>query len=259
MANDSFDENLPEIIKRAKLNTDNIEKHVTNLKNEDYWVRCDAVAALLKIGDERVVEPLIEIIKDLPAIMKEPRLPAIIKRAKFNKDDIDKHVSDLYYEHKDDRIDAIMALLNIGDERVVEPLIEVLKDEEYRYKNNHSEWEPQMCLMIIEALGEIGDLRAVQPLIKMLKFARTRPELEEGQQTRWHAAMALGEIGDSRAVGPLVEVLEDEGEDEEVLVYASEALEMIGEERAVEPLSEVQKDEGVSLNAMRSPFEKDRS
>lgn len=87
--------------------------------------------------------------------------------------------------------DAVSALADIGGERVVEPLIRALEDENVRW-----------CA--VDALGNIGDPRAVEPLISLFK----------GEKWWWsmHQAVAeaLGKIGES-AVKPLIEALNDEG------------------------------------------------
>ena len=99
----------------------------------------------------------------------------------------------------------------IGDVRMVEPLIKALEDEDSGVRN-----------LAANTLGKIGDKRAVEPLIK---------ELGDGNSS---AAKALGEIGDTRAVEPLINTLgDDEGD---VRYYAVEALGKIGGGRAVEPL-----------------------
>ena len=76
---------------------DDVNSLIAVLKHEkDSHVRAKAVEALGKIGDARVVEPLMQALKD---------------------------------EHWDVRRKAAWALGNIGDVRGVEPLIHALRDE----------------------------------------------------------------------------------------------------------------------------------
>jgi HEAT repeat protein len=61
------------------------------------------------------------------------------------------------------RMDAAIALGEIGDVRAVNPLIEVLADPDYRVRREAA-----------RGLGEIGDARAVDPLIKTLSDKERR-------------------------------------------------------------------------------------
>jgi HEAT repeat protein len=110
---------------------------------------------------------------------------------------------------------AAVALGELGDCRAVEPLIQVLHDDD---------WD--LGRAAAEALGRLGDHRAVGPLVTALGS----PELN----VRRYAAEALGRIGDADAVEPLVGALKDD--DEILRTEAAEALGRIGDRRAVEPL-----------------------
>ena len=113
------------------------------------------------------------------------------------------------------RMNAVEALVKIGDASAVEPLIAALRNKEVVVRENAA-----------EALGKIGDARAVEPLIAAL-----------GDNDGWvrvNAAEALGKIGDARAVEPLIVALGNK--DVVVREKAAEALGKIGDARAVEPL-----------------------
>jgi len=84
--------------------------------------------------------------------------------------------------------DVCKALGQIGDERAVAPLIEVLeksKDDDSRKTAT-------------TALGQIGDERAVMPLIKLLEDERTDGEVCTS------IVVALGKIGGERVIEALV-------------------------------------------------------
>jgi len=104
---------------------------------------------------------------------------------------------------------AAYALSEIGDARVVEPLISALTSDVGLVRHEAA-----------EALGKIGDARAVEPLIAALTSDVGCP-----------AAEALGKIGDTRAVEPLIAALTSDA-----CFQATEALGKIGDARAVEPL-----------------------
>ena len=103
--------------------------------------------------------------------------------------------------------EAADALGQLRDPAAVQPLMEVLTDDQY----SGIRWKAA------EALAQIGT-PAVEPLIAVL----SHPE----EDVRWKAAIALGEIGDTRAIGPLIELLRDE--DRFVKGRAAYALGLIG-------------------------------
>ena len=126
----------------------------SNLEDDDWRVCRDAVVALGKIGDPRVVEPLVKALGDDDdgvywtaheslVMIGEPAVEPLIKAL----EDKDKDVRTL----------AAFALGEIGDARAVEPLIKALEDEDKDVRRYAA-----------DALGEIGDARAVEPLIKAL-------------------------------------------------------------------------------------------
>jgi len=135
-----------------------VDKLIESLKDNDSEVRRNAASVLGKIGSERAIEPLIERLKD---------------------------------DGPDVRWKADSALGEIGSERAIKPLIKRLKDD-----------NPDVRRSAAYALGEIGSERAIKPLIERLK--------DDNPYVRWSAASALGEIGSERAIKPLIERLKDD-------------------------------------------------
>jgi len=88
------------------------------------------------------------------------------------------------------RAKAVKALGNIRDLRVVEPLIQALKDEHWDVRRRAA-W----------VLGNMGE-PAVEPLLQALE--------DEHWDVRRKAAWALGNIRDARAIEPLIQALRDE-------------------------------------------------
>ncbi|MDE2723651.1 MAG: HEAT repeat domain-containing protein, partial [Gemmatimonadota bacterium] len=86
------------------------------------------------------------------------------------------------------RMQAVEALGQIGDARVVPSLLEALKDPNI-----------QVQYIAIKALGELRDTRAVEPLVEALEHR------DPGIVST--AALALGELRDTRAVEPLITIL----------------------------------------------------
>ena len=86
------------------------------------------------------------------------------------------------------RMQAVEALGQIGDARVIPSLLKALKDPNI-----------QVQYIAIRALGELRDKRAVEPLVKALEHRD--PGIVSA------AALALGELRDKRAVEPLRTIL----------------------------------------------------
>lgn len=126
-----------------------------------------------------------------------------IKKSK-RVEDLVKALSSSYDDTE--RIQATLALGEIGDPKTIEPLILALKD----YNSDVREY----AAIALEKIGT----PAVEPLIKAL--------FDKNSNIRYKAAEALGEIKDNRARGPLTRALMDE--DLHVQLKAKEALERLG-------------------------------
>jgi HEAT repeat protein len=111
------------------------------------------------------------------------------------------------------RLNAIEALRNCKDKRIVESLIQAITDEDEDIR-----WRAA------EALGNIGDSEAIVSLVKALK--------DNDWNVRMMAAEALGNIDDTRAVDHLIEALKDDNVN--VRLRAVEALYKKGDEKSVE-------------------------
>lgn len=99
-----------------------------------------------------------------------------------------KGLIDALKKGRPSRIDASIALSKMKDVRAVDPLIQILNDE-----------DPEVRSSAAIILGDIGDKKAVEPLIQALKDT----------EARTRAVTALGKIGDVRAVEPLTRTLSD--------------------------------------------------
>jgi len=195
-----------------------VEQLIQALKDENRYVREEAAMALGEIGDKRAVEPLINALKDEDSDVRMEAAEALDQMGWKPGYVTEK----AYYLVAKKEWDEAVKL----GEPAVEPLINALKDEASSVR-----WEAA------GALGKIGE-PAVEPLINALK--------DEDSSVRWGAAEALGEIGDERAVEPLINALKDE--DSDVRWKAAEALVKIGEP-AVEPLIHALKDEDSDVRA----------
>jgi HEAT repeat protein len=173
------------------------------------------VMAFGRIGDKRVVEPLIDMLHN-NSNHPTTQYFAILALGEIRAEGAVEPLINLLYGDPVFRGSAARALGKIGDKRAVEPLIGALNDDDQNVRRS-----------AIQALGAIRDKRAVKPIIDAL-----RGDVE----VRDMAAETLGKIGDKRAVEPLIGILHgdgDMGREEAIL-----ALGEIGDEKAVEPITE---------------------
>ncbi|MCK4307846.1 HEAT repeat domain-containing protein [candidate division WOR-3 bacterium] len=242
-----------------------VEPLIKALDNKDADIRCGAVEALGEIGGEETIEPLIQAMKDrmkarqlvdtrgmsLDRYLEYNRyINSEAKKAliKIGKPAVPQLIKVLKSEESDVVGDTVDILGNIGDERAIKPLFQVLKNfakEPYIRKTvakalDRLGWKPEndkekvYYLFALNKFKKLATVEkkalipAIEPLIQMLK--------DEDNIVRSGAAkaLALGEVGDERAVEPLIQMLKDENK--WVRSGAAKALGKIGDERAVESL-----------------------
>lgn len=189
---------------------DEIDIQIDLLQDPDWVVRREAVITLGEMGDERCVEPLVRCLRDGDWQVREAAVEAI---AEIGPPAVDMLLR--YMRDWEARKYVLRALGKINDERVLDPLISMLKSDEFKDDATR-------------ALVELGK-PAVPKLIEALS---SREEFVKKQ-----AILALGDIQDERAVDPLIALLQDE--DWLVRLTAASALEKIGDLRgraAIKPL-----------------------
>ena len=206
------------------------------LEDEQDYVRCGVSTALGNLGDERAVEPLIQLLEDEDnSEQSSATTPIRIAKPPDYKNEVRRIVA--------------TALGNLGDERAVEPLIQLLEDEDISLRNKVAialiklkknpllidrlykgdvkvrrsiaeafarQLEPAVSgsllskfddeddivrANIASALGKVSDLSSVDPLMSLLN--------DESSFVRNRAVIALGRLGDARAMSALVPLLND--------------------------------------------------
>jgi HEAT repeat protein len=165
------------------------------------------------MGDERCVAPLCSALRDGDWQVREVAIdglgqigsPAVELLVKLLRDwDVRKSV--------------IAALGKIRDERVLEPLLLQLRNDEFKDD-------------AVRALVELGE-PAVSRLIKALK--------DKDENVRKQAVLALGQIKHVEALDPLIDMLADS--DWFTRLMAAAALEAIGDERGRDAIKPLMKD-----------------
>jgi len=167
-------------------------------RDRDGAVKSAAAEALGRIGDPKAIPALIKLFKDPSKIVRETAGTALVY---IGEESIPALINALKDPHFVIRCHGVRALggmttdYQVGrawtkDSRVVDALVEALKDEDRAVREDAT-----------IALGIIGDPRAVDGLIEAMK---------DGAVKR-HAIASLGMIGDARALTPVLNALKGKG------------------------------------------------
>jgi HEAT repeat protein len=218
-ANAIYGDDLKQVL--IMIGAPSVDALIAVLKDGDTEIQYLAVEALGEIGDERAVGPLIIYMKDENTDDLITVKTSLVMIGELSVEPLIALLSDEALQSQSDTLQAtevkayaVQALGELKDTRAVEPLISVLADEHFYYRD----WAAT-------ALGEIGDARAIAPLIASMKGYE--------RATQDAAKNALVKIGDP-AVEPLIAALENE--DPGIRLWAVTALGEIKDSRSVEPL-----------------------
>lgn len=190
---------------------DEIDIQIDLLQDPDWVVRREAVVTLGEMADDRCVEPLIRTLRDGDWQVREAAVEAI---AEVGPPAVELLIR--YMRDWEARKYVIQALGKINDERVLDPLMSMLHNDEFKDDATRalidlgspavpkliaalSDKEEFVRKQAILALGAIKDPAAVDPLMAMLR--------NQDWLTRLTAAAALEKVGDPRgrdAIKPLM-------------------------------------------------------
>jgi len=171
----------------VKIGTSSLEPLLAELKSDDPDVVRIAAAALVKIGDPRATESLIELFKTTDS--NAVRISLVAALGKIG----DKKVIPALLEALSDELPVVRRLAAASLEKIGQPavdeLIKILKSSD----------SPALRKSVALVLGKIGDAQAVPPLITALE--------DSDDHVRIASAQALGRLDDERAVIPLINLL----------------------------------------------------
>jgi HEAT repeat protein len=187
---------------------DEVEIQIDLIKDKDWFRRKDAAITLGEMGDPRAIAPLITALRDSEWNVREAAQDALAQIGPPAVDALIKALREYQI-----RTFVIQVLGKIKDERVLDPLMIQLRNEEFKD-------------VATKALVEVG-LPAVERLMAVLN--------DKDKHVRKHAVMALGEIGISEAVEPLIEAWT-------VRLQAIAALDLIGDDRGKPVIKALMKD-----------------
>jgi len=192
---------------------DEVEIQIDLLKDKDWFRRKDAAITLGEMGDERAISPLITALRDAEWNVREAAQDALAQIGPPAVEPLIKALRE--YQIK---TFVIQVLGKIKDERVLDPLMAQLRNEEFKD-------------VATKALIEVG-LPAVERLMAVMN--------DKDKHVRKHVVTALGEIGVPEAVEPLIDATRDE--DWTVRLQAIAALHLIGDERGKPAVKALVKD-----------------
>lgn len=187
------------------------------IKNGDESVKRYAAEAIGSIASDEAIDPLMNLFKHGDRTIKLHAASAI---GQIGSDKAATSLLDVLKD-KYDRSggwDAAYGLSLSDNEKAVEPLIEILENDDWQNK-----------MHACTALGGIKSDITIKPLVKLLNG--------DNDLNSMHAARALGKIGSLEAVDDLIIALNDQYID--VKRAAIEALGEIRSERAVETLLKI--------------------
>jgi HEAT repeat protein len=192
---------------------DEIDIQIDLLNDSDWVVRREAIITLGEMGDERCVEPIVRCLPDGDWQVRDAAIEALALIGSPAVELLLRYIRDY-----DARKPVIKTLGKINDERVLDPLIAMMHNDEFK---DDATW----------ALAELGK-PAVGRLLELLKD----PE----EVTRKQAILALGEIKDESCVDALIESLKDP--DWFTRLSAASALEKMKDPRGREAIKPLLKD-----------------
>lgn len=207
--------------------------------------RCAAARALGYLGDDRAIEPLLWRLYDPKESVRETAKEALAemgwtpsadalgaiywcalgemhKCSEIGMPAVEPLMRRLQDSNEDIRQAAVEALVQIGDVRIAEPLVDrVRKDEKPSVQKSAAEaliqignpqalqilreqfpgWDNDTRQAIVEALGRTWKLQTARFLIEQLH--------DRNQHIQYTAIEALGWLRDAQAVGPLLDLIKD--------------------------------------------------
>lgn len=189
-----------------------VDLFIALTSDENLEIRRQALWVLLKIGDERAKDVMLDALRDEDQGVRRTAVRFMVKYPDPRAIDA---LMGIFVNDEKYRNTTSQALSKIGDYST-DSLMALLKhnDAGVRY------WS-------LETLYKIGNTPPVEHLIELLK--------DENPRTRKLAAAILGFEGNNKAVGPLISIL-DEEKNIKVKESVVRSLAKIGDKRAVEPI-----------------------
>ncbi len=178
------------IINLVKLKQFSTEPLIEILSSGNEELLSAAVESLGEIGAEQAAEPLLNLlVPDSKIIYAVSKALSNIKSNKIVK----PLIKLLKSEDKNIKRQSATILGNIGDKRAIKPLVDALNDK-----------DAYLRVRVATSLGQIDDNEVIDPLLIALN--------DKAASVRGSAARSLGEIGEEIHIKPLEKLLTDKNE-----------------------------------------------
>ncbi len=229
-----------------------IKRLLSQLRDEDWYLREAAALELGKMGDKALVDPFIETLKDERTEVRRAAARGLGDIGDVRA--VQPLIAVLEKAEEKFEIEAIVrALSQIGDPVAVDPIVAAISRAEppvdfYSVRSIVRFRDPRIADLLLGKMRNDGggfNFNVVAMLVQLKEPRLLEPLLEflatSNSRKRWRAADALGHFGDPRAVEPLIAVLDEN--DRYVREAAAESLGELGDAKAAEPLIELLKKE----------------
>ncbi len=184
-------------ILKLKVSQDKLDDSIIEaLKAKEWLIRKNSAKIVGKIGDDKTIDPLFELLNDPKSGVRGAATDALANYIKFNDSKNITKIIELAKNalEKSDwkvRRSAVNILIKIGADYAVEALIKCLNDKDVYVKS----WAAK-------SLGKMREIKNLEPLTNLIK--------DNDSKIRLSAIHALGEIGDKRALEPLINAIGDD-------------------------------------------------
>lgn len=166
---------------------------IAALNHPDWQVRREAVRNLTELGAKDAFEPLIKILKDETEIDHVRKFAAEGLASFGDEKAIEPLLNVSANKNHRIRQAAIWALSQFDDKRLLDFFVVLLKDQDSEVQS-----------LAIQAVVRIGDKQVIKPLLDLLQ------NYDEFYIIRAEVALALGKLGGQAAIPALIARLEDE-------------------------------------------------
>ncbi len=137
-----------------------IPRLIELLKDDDYGIRYEAAVALGDKGNKDLVESILPLIKDSDSLVRRGAISAL---SRLGDNSLTPVLINLLGDSSVNQ-EAVKALIQVGDERALEPLLLLFNNKDYFYLEKD----------IVYALGQAGRARSIPALIELLGKEYTR-------------------------------------------------------------------------------------
>ncbi len=176
--------------------------HILLAVNDERWfVRRNMAIILGELGDQRAIEPLLDLTRDSHLNVRAEAVNALSKVAPRSHKDSEQRLLEMFEaEIPKMKLEVVKALAKVGADHSAEQLAGHIKRKFFGF----GEVSDELKIEIVKTLGIIGSTKAVDGLLEFLKeiFILSISK----NQVQLQAIRTLGRIGDPKAIPVLKKI-----------------------------------------------------